>query len=232
VLYLNSLNGEIVFDDEGAISENLDVVDHSRPLSKLLEDDFWGTAMSHPDSHKSFRPLTVMTFRLNHLVHGLDVVGYHVVNVILHAVCSWLFMAVCDLILPDATAAGSNLSFAAGILFASHPIHTEAVAGLVGRADTMACMFFMLSFIAYARASKDWETLQAKLCLPASILFAALATFSKETGITVIGVNVLYDVYCTVTKTHAITVPAAKPAGKAKSGEKKGGRRQGQSRQK
>ena len=148
VLYLNSLHGKLVFDDEGAITENPDVVDHSRPLSKLLEDDFWGTPMASSDSHKSFRPLTVFTYRMNHLLHGLDVVGYHAVNVFLHGICSWLFVLVCDCVLPEMNAGGtSGLSFAAGLLFAAHPIHTEAVAGVVGRAETLACLFFLLSLL-------------------------------------------------------------------------------------
>ena len=42
----------------------------------------------------------------------------------------------------------------AGLLFASHPIHTEAVAGVVGRADILACMFFLLAFLCYMRYCK------------------------------------------------------------------------------
>lgn len=37
----------------------------------------------------------------------------------------------------------------AGLLFATHPVHTEAVAGIVGRADLAACNFYLLSFLAY-----------------------------------------------------------------------------------
>ena len=39
-------------------------------------------------SHKSYRPLTVLTFRLNYVLHGLRPVGFHLVNVVLHAAVS------------------------------------------------------------------------------------------------------------------------------------------------
>lgn len=42
----------------------------------------------------------------------------------------------------------------AGLLFAAHPIHTEAVAGVVGRADILACLFFLLAFLSYMRYCK------------------------------------------------------------------------------
>ena len=74
--------------------DNGDVTGQS-PLSSLLVNNFWGEHMSAPNAqHLSYRPLTVLTFRLNHLAHGLDVYGYHVVNVVLHAVASVLVVAV------------------------------------------------------------------------------------------------------------------------------------------
>ncbi|XP_039295433.1 protein O-mannosyl-transferase TMTC3-like [Nilaparvata lugens] len=61
-LYVNSLRGEFVHDDVPAIVRNNDVTGQT-PLHRLLVDDFWGTPMSDPFSHKSYRPLTTLTFR-------------------------------------------------------------------------------------------------------------------------------------------------------------------------
>lgn len=72
-------------------------------------------------SHKSYRPLTVLTFRLNYLFSELSAASYHLLNVILHAVVCVLFLRVCRLFL-DKTS-----SLVAALLFAVHPIHTEAV---------------------------------------------------------------------------------------------------------
>lgn len=60
--YLNSLTGEFVHDDLSAITSNPDVTG-SNPLYKLFLNDYWGKPLSHPLSHKSCRPLTILTFR-------------------------------------------------------------------------------------------------------------------------------------------------------------------------
>lgn len=63
----------------------------------------------------------MLTFRLNYLFSELRAASYHLLNVILHAVVCVLFLRVCRLFL-DKTS-----SFVAALLFAVHPIHTEAV---------------------------------------------------------------------------------------------------------
>lgn len=63
-------------------------------------------------------------------------------------VASALIPAVTLLFLPDASQIDLLLS---GCLFAAHPIHTEAVSGLVGRAELLAGLFYVLAVIAYAR---------------------------------------------------------------------------------
>lgn len=60
--YCNSLNGEFVHDDIPAIVTNGDVIG-SNPLKELFLNDFWGTPMLDVDSHKSYRPLTTLSFR-------------------------------------------------------------------------------------------------------------------------------------------------------------------------
>ncbi|KAE8753181.1 hypothetical protein FOCC_FOCC000104 [Frankliniella occidentalis] len=60
--YANGLHGEFVHDDVPAVVRNRDVLGLT-PLHGLLANDFWGTSMADPHSHKSYRPLTVLTFR-------------------------------------------------------------------------------------------------------------------------------------------------------------------------
>ena len=60
--YINSLHGDLVHDDVMAIRKNNDVTGNGS-LWTLLSNDFWGRRMSNPVSHKSYRPLTVLTFR-------------------------------------------------------------------------------------------------------------------------------------------------------------------------
>lgn len=110
-------------------------------------NDFWGTPLTDSGSHGSYRPLCVFTFRLNYLLGGFQPWGYHLVNVLLHCLATVLVVRVARALLPPAkTSLGSTI---AGLTFASHPIHTEAVAGVVGRADLAACNFYLLSFLVY-----------------------------------------------------------------------------------
>uniref|UniRef100_A0A3B5LJS7 dolichyl-phosphate-mannose--protein mannosyltransferase n=1 Tax=Xiphophorus couchianus TaxID=32473 RepID=A0A3B5LJS7_9TELE len=143
VLYVNTLGADFCYDDSRAIKTNQDLLPET-PWSNIFYDDFWGTLLTHSGSHKSYRPLCTLSFRLNYAVGGLEPWGYHAVNVALHGAVTVLFTSLARLLL-----GGGPWSLLAGLLFASHPVHTEAVAGVVGRADEGAALFFLLSLLCY-----------------------------------------------------------------------------------
>lgn len=60
--YWNSLGGEFVHDDVWAIVNNPDVRPDA-PLAAAFADDFWGKGMAENTSHKSYRPLCVLSFK-------------------------------------------------------------------------------------------------------------------------------------------------------------------------
>ena len=111
----------MVYDDEPAISSNTDLRPKT-PWSNLLWNDFWGAPMTSKTSHKSYRPLCVATFRLNYLLHELQPMGYHLVNVLLHGAVCYLYVQLCGVVFSQVWPA-----LIAGLLFAVHPVHTEAV---------------------------------------------------------------------------------------------------------
>nr|XP_037289959.1 protein O-mannosyl-transferase TMTC1-like [Rhipicephalus microplus] len=191
--YVNSLDGDFVHDDMVAVVGNPDVTGESRrhaassssSSSSLWINDFWGRPMADPRSHKSYRPLTVLTFRANYYVHGRQVRGYHVVNVALHCACSVLVAVVARRVM-RITALHACLS---SMLFAAHPVHTEAVSSIVGRAEVLCCLFFLLSFLCYHRCqlSRDVQGSHGQSkWLAASGLLSLCALLSKEQGITVL----------------------------------------------
>ena len=128
LIYLNSLSGDLVHDDVFAIRDNEDIRPSS-PFSNLLWNDFWGESMASPTSHKSYRPLTVLSFRLNYMWHGLEPWGYHLVNVALHVMTTVLLGWFCriEVFASDEGGSAGWWSLVVMLLFASHPIHTEAV---------------------------------------------------------------------------------------------------------
>ena len=122
LLYWNSLDLTYSFDDHRVVLQNADIRTNETTWFDLLSNDFWGTPMSSPDSHKSYRPLTVATFRLNYMLHELEPLGYHLVNVLLHSAVCYLYVLLCGVVFSEVWPA-----LIAGLLFAVHPIHTEAV---------------------------------------------------------------------------------------------------------
>ncbi|XP_037870947.1 protein O-mannosyl-transferase TMTC1 [Bombyx mori] len=182
--YVNSLHGDFVHDDIPAVVTNGDVVG-TNSLKQLFLDDFWGSPMADVNSHKSYRPLTTLSFRLNYALAGLRPWWWHACNVALHAACCALVARAC------VTIARLQRPFAAlaALLFAVHPIHTEAVAGVVGRADVLACIFFLSSLLVYHRPANN------KKYVWLSVVLGALSMLAKETGVTVLMLNLIYDFY-------------------------------------
>ncbi|KAM3926144.1 protein O-mannosyl-transferase TMTC3 [Leptodactylus fuscus] len=185
--YWNSVFCGFVFDDVSAILDNKDL-HPSTPIKKLFQNDFWGTPMSEERSHKSYRPLTVLTFRLNYLFSELNAVSYHLLNLILHAVVCVIFLKVCKLFLDNRT------SMVAALLYAVHPIHTEAVTGVVGRAELLSSIFLLAAFLSYTK-SKGPDNSIVWTPIAAAVFLVAVATLCKEQGITVVGICCVYEVF-------------------------------------
>uniref|UniRef100_A0AAY4D765 dolichyl-phosphate-mannose--protein mannosyltransferase n=1 Tax=Denticeps clupeoides TaxID=299321 RepID=A0AAY4D765_9TELE len=192
--YCNALPGELVHDDVWAIVNNPDARGAS-PVRAAFGNDFWGRALADRASHKSYRPLCVLTFRLNVMLAGMNPFYFHMVNVCLHCAATILFMHTCErCVFNDGCRA-----FLTALLFAVHPIHTEAVSGVVGRADVLACLLFLLAFLSYIRSvspSRCEDSFPPTVSVPSLLLCALLggcAMLVKETGVTVFGVCVVYD---------------------------------------
>ncbi|KAJ8245393.1 hypothetical protein GJAV_G00270270 [Gymnothorax javanicus] len=195
-LYVNTLGADFCYDDSRAIKTNQDLLPET-PWINIFYDDFWGTLLTHSGSHKSYRPLCTLSFRLNRAAGGLDPWGYHLVNVGLHAAVTALFVWFSRGLL-----GAGRWALAAGLLFAAHPVHTEAVAGVVGRADLGAGLFFLLSLLCYAQhcALRPDHTpfLGPTHCwawLLACLLLAACSMLWKEQGLTVLGLAAAYDLF-------------------------------------
>jgi Tfp pilus assembly protein PilF len=152
----------------------------SAPLSYLLETDYWGVPLSHSGSHKSYRPLTTLSFRLDWLVApaGQAAAQFHLTNVLLHAAVTGLYVHFCRGWVRPGTA------LVAGLLFAVHPVHCEAVAGVAGRADVLAGLLYLACLTAH-RQLGGWS-----LTTP---LLAAAAMLAKEQGVTALAACAIMD---------------------------------------
>ncbi|XP_074925300.1 protein O-mannosyl-transferase TMTC1 isoform X4 [Chelonoidis abingdonii] len=192
--YGNSLRGEFVHDDVWAIVNNPDVR-AAAPWAGVFANDFWGKGMAENTSHKSYRPLCVLTFKLNILLAGMNPFCFHAVNVILHCLVTLVLMYTCD----KAVFKDGRLAFVTALFFAVHPIHSEAVTGIVGRADVLACLLFLLAFLSYNRSvdhfyvGEHFPPTASPFFLLLSLFLGTCAMLVKETGVTVFGVCLVYD---------------------------------------
>ena len=160
-------------DDVVAVQKNLDVVTPQTWVwNEFMRHDFWGLDMFSGDwTHKSFRPLTTLSYRANWLTSGLDTSAFHATNVVLHSVASGLVVILCQ----SKFGMGTRESAATALLFAMHPVHTESVLYLVGRAYILCFIFMALAILSYSdRASTFRLTLSHSLVLASG--------FSKELG--------------------------------------------------
>ena len=82
-------------------------------------------------------------------------------------------------------------AFAAGLVFAVHPIHTEPVCCLVGRADLLCAAFSLAAMMHYQQAARRHTTIIVSLV--ATLICIGCAALSKETGITLVGACAGYD---------------------------------------
>ncbi|XP_075711870.1 protein O-mannosyl-transferase TMTC1 [Rhinoderma darwinii] len=192
--FARSVMGEFVHDDVWAILNNPDSRGETN-LSTIFKNDFWGKAMDDNTSHKSYRPLCVLSFRINVYWSGLEPFYFHAVNVALHCMVTALLAYICS----TAAFTDRKQATASALLFAVHPVHTEAVAGIVGRADLMSCLLFLLAFLCYIRSvdvnppPDCFPGTTSPILLLLSLFLGTCAMMVKETGVTVFGVCVVYD---------------------------------------
>jgi tetratricopeptide (TPR) repeat protein len=165
--YAPTLGNGFPFDDERFVVQNTLIIS-LRHLPILLISPYWAI---DPGAVKRggilYRPLLTISFALNYAVGGLQPLGYHVVNLLLHAGVSLAVYGVgrrLFLSRPGATVAG--------VLFAVHPLHTEAVAGIVGRAELLMALGVLLALAMY-RGSKRYTRV-------GSLVAFALGLLAKE----------------------------------------------------
>jgi Tfp pilus assembly protein PilF len=128
-----------------------------------------------------FRPVTFSTFALDWKIGNGRPLGFHVVNLVLHAAVTLLFYLLLLRAL-QSLERGKTVAFAAALLFAVHPIHTEAVASIVGRAELLAAGFLIAAWLLHLQ---DRE-------IPALVCFV-LALLSKESAVVFLPLALIGD---------------------------------------
>ncbi len=183
LVYFSSFFNPFIWDDEQFIYKNEYVVSFS--LSKIFTENTIAGAGLHSNY---YRPLTTVSFALDHAVWGLHPFGFHLTNTLLHAVAAVLCIGVLYVFTKS-----RKFSFWLGVLFAVHPLQTEAVTYINSRGDSLSAVFALLSVLlmhlSLQQKKYQWKLYNITAEMPSWFIgFAAVGSylcsiFSKEIGI-------------------------------------------------
>ncbi len=184
-LYSNTLKNPFVWDDHLLIEKNL-LIQNWKFIPDIFTHHLFYTT---GEASTFYRPLQTLTLLLDYHIWHFKAAGYHLTNLILHLLASILvYFLVLEIGEKHLTALW------AGLLFAIHPIHTEAVSYIAGRADSLVTIFILLSLLAYRKNSNS-----SYIC---SVLFFTGALLSKELALIFPFILLLYELSFAKEKTE------------------------------
>ena len=183
VVYFNSLSNGFVYDDYGTVVENRYISQPGRLLKAIFSPSYYKFA----GLEASYRPVSTLSYFLIYSVAGLNPFYYHLANLILHILNAILVYWLAYIILQHRLRA-----LMAGLLFACHPVLSEAVNSISYNDDLLTAFFFLLSLIVYCRIRTEKLVLNIGPYLGALLLYF-LGLLSKEMVITLPVMVVLYD---------------------------------------
>lgn len=178
-IYLNSLNGEFVWDDDLLITNNVYIKNFSN-LPLIFTKD-WGAGSG--TKYHFYRPLSLCVYMVNYSLFRLDEWGYHLTSIILHILTSlalyWFILILWH---------RKVVAFLTGLLFLAHPIHSETVAYASNMSDCLVALFMLLCFVFYV---KSLDTKNPQFCVFALVCYLA-SLFSKENSLILPGLLLVY----------------------------------------
>jgi tetratricopeptide (TPR) repeat protein len=183
-LYSNAIDNPFVSDDKRLLAENPTVTSPSPAgFLGLWAHDYWvgiddgGRTRRLSEDRNLYRPATTLSYWLNSAACGVEPAGFRWVNVLLHAGVAWLMGLWC------ASWMGDRAGWLASGLFLLHPVATDVVNRIAGRADLLAMLGVAAFLLVQSRSLRGGWT-------RTRLLFGAFATAvalgSKEVGVVVV----------------------------------------------
>jgi protein O-mannosyl-transferase len=172
IAYGNTLNHGFVWDDINILVDN-PLLEKLSNIPKLFVSE---DIADDPTGY--YRPVTYLSFALEHAVWGINPVGYNITNLLLHIAVALLFFRTVAALFKN-----ENLALAAALLFSLHPIAGETVNFHAGGRNTLLCAAFALGSLLYYMKEKR----------ALSVICFTLAIFSKEFALLLPAVFLFYD---------------------------------------
>lgn len=190
--YANTLGSPFVFDSRNNIESN----PHIR-ISKITLNELAEAAFKSPQKQ---RPLANISFALNYYLHDYNVVGFHVVNILIHISTGFFlyFFFKSTFGTPALKSRYDNymwISFFAVAVWLVHPLQTQSVSYIVQRMNSLCAMFYILSLLLYARFRLSGQQPKKWWLLSGCILAGALSLASKQIAVTLPVFIIAYEWY-------------------------------------
>lgn len=210
IVYFSSFWNKFVWDDEQFIYENVFVQQFDTKNIFTTST----TAGSGIDSNY-YRPFTTLSFAIDHSIWGMQELPFHLTNTLLHA-----FTAVLIFLLLLLLKFSKRQSAAVALMFAVHPIQTEAVTYINSRGDSLYSFFGISSIVMlvllYKKVQPEFVIYNLRLKLTSFLqllsipIFYAASILSKEIGIMIIGLQVISLLYIFYTRDEPFSVKTIK----------------------
>ena len=182
-------NDFVDWDDSVVIVKNMDYRGLGWPEIRWM---FSTILMGH------YVPLTWLSLGLDYVLWGMDPVGYHFTNILLHAANAALFYAVALRLFRAAGAPdGVRVQVAAtatSLFFALHPLRAESVAWVTERRDVLSGLFFFLTVLLYLGTVQHQGRARIIRHAAGTVVYL-FAILSKSMVMTLPALLVLLDVY-------------------------------------
>ena len=202
-VYSNSFDVPFTFDDNANIVNNPLIKDMRYFLEPTLREHIF----ANPNVLKIFNTRLVgyLSFALNYKLNGLDVAGYHFVNIAIHLItgllvyrlviltCKTPLFLNADYSSPLSRRSSRLVASFVALLFTVHPIETQAVTYIVQRFASLATMWYILALMLYAESRLATTKTRRITTYVAALLSALLAMKTKEISFTLPLVVVLYE---------------------------------------
>jgi protein O-mannosyl-transferase len=182
----NSFGGGFVFDSRPIVL-NDPRIQHATAANfdLILNHTYWWPLFESG----LYRPVTTFSYLFNYAVlgNGENSAGYHWINFLLHSLNAFLVYLV---VLRLSGKRWPSIFIAA--VWAVHPVLTESVTNIIGRADLLAGLALLSGFLFYLK-SADTAGWRRVPWLAALLVVTAVGVFSKESAVAILGVIVLYE---------------------------------------
>jgi tetratricopeptide (TPR) repeat protein len=194
-VFSSALKNDFNVDDHFLVKLN-PVIRTLNPATHL-SSPFW--SRWHVSS-QYYRPLVTWSLALDRAIYGETPVGFHLTNILLHAVNAFLFFLLLRRI------SGDLIGIIGTLFFSLHPAQVESVVFILGRTDLLCVLFLLLTACLYAQLSDPSSRKRRRLFIISLITFS-LALFCKELAVTFPAMALAIDLARSRDKPWRLAIP-------------------------